>query len=526
VLRPESRKSRSQGLHTLAFVLVGACMIMVSCFGGSQEGDEADHSAFGDYVHALDSSLLDQHLTQIIKADTFSVWSGDKVVKQRYKEIARHEQSPLWFTRAGVLPEAGELLSYLRQEVTVNGLDTMAFYLPQIAEDLDVVEHLSFDSIGRNINEVLARLDYHLSKAYVRYTIGQRHGFVSPALLMNKMQLQPDSSGYVRLFDYQVPSPDYQEAIQSMMSDDRMAYLLSSHPSNRYYQILQEQLPKVTDKENRRKLLINMERFRWSVKQPDENGRMVLVNIPSLQLWAVGGDSVLNMRICCGATATKTPLLHSAITHFQTNPDWIIPQKIVASDIVRHAGDSAYYASRNYYIVDRQSGDTVNPKTITSEQLLSKHYRVGQKGGPGNSLGRIVFRFKNNFSVYLHDTNNPSAFKRKRRTLSHGCIRVQKPFDLACFLLPEADDWKKDRLRISMDIPPETDMGMAYLEEHHEDPRPFRLLKYQDVTPNVPVYLMYYTAYPNPETGVVETWPDLYGYDKAISRSMKQFLPQ
>ena len=54
--------------------------------------------------------------------------------------------------------------------------------------------------------------------------------------------------------------------------------------------------------------------------------------------------------------------------------------------------------------------------------------------------------------------------------------------------------------------------------------QPFRLLTYLDVSPRVPLYIVYYTAYPNPKTGMVETWPDLYGYDKVISREIKSFL--
>jgi murein L,D-transpeptidase YcbB/YkuD len=269
-----------------------------------------------------------------------------------------------------------------------------------------------------------------------------------------------------------------------------------------------------------------MERCRWQMSRPDDQEKVVLVNIPAQQLWAVGGDSVLNMRICCGATATKSPLLHSTISHIQVNPDWIVPHNIVKSDIARHAGDSAYFNRHHYYIVERATGDSIDPAEVTPSDLTSGTLRVGQHGGPGNSLGRIVFRFNNNFSVYLHDTNNRGAFKREKRTLSHGCIRVEKPFDLALFLLPELDEWDQDRLRLSMDLPPQTDQGKEYLEENEEEPRPLRLMTYHEVTPRVPVYIIYYTAYPNPATGIVETWPDLYGYDKAIASAIDCFLPK
>jgi murein L,D-transpeptidase YcbB/YkuD len=342
--------------------------------------------------------------------------------------------------------------------------------------------------------------------------------------LFNKLNYKANGEGYARLFDYEVKAPNAKEAEEKLSSSDRMEFLQASQPKGYVYTALQEQLEKTTDKAVRHKIAVNMERCRWQMKHPAENERMVLVNIPAQQLWAIGEDSVLEMRVCCGATTTKTPLLSSAISYMQVNPDWIIPSNIVKTDVSRHGGDSAYFARHRYYIIDRSSGDTLRPADVSASDLTSGRLRIGQKGGAGNSLGRIVFRFPNNFSVYLHDTNNRGAFSRECRTLSHGCVRVQKPFELACFLLPDADDWTKDRLRISMDMTPETEQGRIYLQEHSDAPRPYRLETYREVTPRVPIYIIYYTAYPNPMTGVVETWPDLYDYDKVISQEMGSLL--
>ena len=303
-----------------------------------------------------------------------------------------------------------------------------------------------------------------------------------------------------------------------------MAFLEASRPDNYVYRALQRRLSLATDADERHKLAVNMERCRWQIKHPGEHERRVVVNIAAQQLWAVGGDSVLYMRICCGAVPTKTPLLHSALSYMQVNPEWSIPFNIIKTDVVHHGGDSAYFARNRYSIIDRSSSDTLNAKEVSAERLRSGQVRVVQKGGAGNSLGRIVFRFPNNFSVYLHDTNNRSAFNRDRRTLSHGCVRVQKPFDLACFLLPDADEWLKDRLRISMDMPPVTDQGLAWLRSHADEPRPYKLLTYHDITPKVPLYIVYFTAYPNPATGAVELWPDLYSYDTVITKAMGAFL--
>lgn len=476
-------------MNKCIIIIMAVCLLGAACSERQRVPTEPELSAFGDYVLQMDSTLQGH-----------------------------------WFTRMGVSADADSLLAYLRRELPRNGLDTTAFFVPQIAEDLAVVHALAFDSLGQNINELLLRLDENLSKAYVDYTTGQRYGFVRPDKVMNRLQLKPDSSGYVRLFDYDVKAPDFGAAEERLDAGDRMDYLTDSQPKGALYRVLQARLLATTDRVARRRIAVNMERCRWQLDTPGPQERRVVVNIPAQQLWAVGPDSVLSMRICCGAKATRTPLLSSVISYMQVNPDWIVPQKIVASDIVRHAGDSAWFARHNYYIVRRSTGDTLSTAAVSAADLTAGGLRVGQRGGPGNSLGRIVFRFTNNFAVYLHDTNNHAAFSRERRTLSHGCVRVQKPFELACFLLPDADDWLKDRLRLSMDLEPETEQGREWIEEHPDEPHPYRLLSYREVSPRVPVHIVYYTVFPNPETGEVETWPDLYGYDEAVGREADAFI--
>ena len=468
---------------------------------------------------------MEQSLKHILSADT-SHWLFDKALKKRYTNISRFEDTPLWYSRMGVVGEADSLLNFLRRELPQNGLDTTAFYLPEIAEDLGIVRALAFDSVKQDINDLLPRLDYHLSKAYMRYAVGQRYGFVRPTHLLNKLYKKADTNEFARLFDETVQEPNCEEAKTRLTSGQRLDYLQASMPKSSLYKTLQHELATATGKEARQRLAVNMERCRWQMSRPGDHEKVVLVNIPAQQLWAVGGDSVLNMRICCGAVTTKSPMLHSTISHIQVNPDWIIPHNIVKSDIVHHAGDSAYFARHHYYIVERASGDSLDPAEVTQSELASGTLRVGQHGGPGNSLGRIVFRFNNNFSVYLHDTNNRGAFNREKRTLSHGCIRVEKPFDLARFLLPDMDEWEQDRLRISMDLSPMTERGRDYIAEHAGNPRPFRLMTYHEVLPRVPVYIIYYTAYPNPASGRVQTWPDLYGYDKAIASALGCFMPK
>ena len=510
-------------LFRLAHVgaLVGA-LCLSSCGEGWRGSSEADLSEFGTFVYAIDTLQMERALTDILSKDT-SHFAADKAVRQRYTDVESFGLAPLWFTRKGLAPEADELLACLRREAPRCGLDTAAFFVPQIARDLFVVHKLAFDSLGININELLPRLDYNLSRAYVRYATGQRYGFIRPAMVFNNLDLKTQGDGYARLFDEQVKEPDYDASMRQLLSADRMSFIHSAVPDTPLFKTLQSRLNAATDTDEKRKIAVNLERARWQMKRPDENS-LVLVNLPSQQLWAIARDSFLNMRVCYGSRLTKTPLLHSAISTIDVNPDWIIPQSIVKNEIARHGGDSSYFARHRYYIAERSSGARLNPRGVSVEMLESGRLRVGQSGGIGNSLGRIVFRFPNDFAVYLHDTNNRSAFTNERRSLSHGCVRVEKPFDLACFLMPDADEWTIDRLRISIDKTPTTERGRNYLAEHADSERPLRLMRQQGVSPRMPVYIIYYTAYPNPISGEVELWPDVYGYDKVIARELGAFL--
>ena len=137
-----------------------ACALLVSCDSGNRAPSEADLSTFGTYVNALDTVRLEQSLKHILSKDT-SHWSFDQALKKRYTDLAKFEDTPMWYSRMGVVGEADSLLSYLRHELPQSGLDTTAFYIPEIAEDLGIVRALAFDSVGQNINELLPRLDYH-----------------------------------------------------------------------------------------------------------------------------------------------------------------------------------------------------------------------------------------------------------------------------------------------------------------------------------------------------------------------------
>ncbi len=521
MLHTESRQGGEKNLHPLVLLLL--CLFTIGCTEATHKAEKVELSDLSEWVdthYALNAQQLAGHLEHFISTQHDSL-VADRAVKKYYKE----NPSLQWVSSKGLRADADSLLAVLQREVPQMGFDEKAFFLPQLQEAVERFHTLDFDEQHTAGSEV-AQLDVLLTKAYVRYAIGQHYGFTRPESVFNAVDPKTvDTLGkvktYCRLFDIKVEHPDYQEPFRKLQADSVCPYLAEVLPTDGVYQKLQQTMATATADE-RRRLAINMERRRWRTQRVENSRKHIFVNVAAQHLWAVDGDSVLPMRICYGALKTKSPLLSSAITYMEINPNWGIPLSIIRNDVARHGGDSAYFARHRYTIYGPDGA--VDPRHVTSSMLTSGRYRVSQKGGAGNSLGRIVFRFPNNFAVYLHDTSNRGAFQYANRALSHGCIRVQKPFELAHYLLPEADEWTLDKIRISMDIKPETEQGRKYLKEHVDDERPLRLINTKSVDPHIPVVIDYYTAYPNPKTGAVETWPDGYGYDRLLARSLKPFL--
>lgn len=467
--------------------------------------------------------VIDGYIRQLMAADRQST-EADRMMRRCYKGRL------LWIDKCGVDEKADTLLSRLHT-VGEMGLSERSFSVSLIEYDLERMRTLTFDT-DNPINLVAARLDYHLTKACLRYCYGQRFGFVNPHRVFNHLDVEKQDSSrnytlYRGLFDISIdlPSADYAgEVLRKVANDSLSSLLQEAEPTDANYLFLKSQLARDTSFAYRRRVVVNMERCRWRLHQPiATKGKRIVVNIPAFHLYAYNDAEVQDMRVVCGARTTKTPQLTSEIEWMEINPQWVIPKSIIENEVARKAGDSAYFARHRYTILNKETRQQMDVASVSRQMLLSGKYRVAQTGGAGNSLGRIVFRFKNSFSVFLHDTSTPSAFERDVRALSHGCVRVSRPFDLACFVLDNPDEWLLDRIRIGMGQQPQTDQGCRWLQAHPSQDDLHSLIGYVGVKPRVPLYIIYYTMWPD-ETGIWQTYPDVYGYDDVIWKQMQPFM--
>ncbi len=477
-------------------------------------------SALSVDSYKISAYRINEQIARLLKDDA-GILTTDRYARSYYLSGG----SLLWVKRHGVTSQADTLLLYLKTVDDI-GFSQSRFFVSQIEDDLKKVKSLEF--AGCDINELAARLDYNLTKAYLRYVIGQRYGFVNPYKTLNRLDIEPYDTlkkNFRTLYDVKTETANNRKVahlLNQIACDSVGEVLKSAETKNPLYRKLKALLPSTVGAE-RMKVLVNMERCRWRQNRyPFDCSKYVLVNIPAYGLIAAKGEDMLRMKVVCGSRKTKTPLLNSAIMRMDVNPRWVVPFNIVKHEMSRHAGDADYFERNNYVITEKTTGAYVPADELSAEALKSGNYRVVQEGGEGNALGRIIFRFDNNFSIYLHDTSTRMAFDRADRSASHGCIRVEKPYELACFLLEGKSESVLDKLKYSMQA------NLRVSTDQEEQPEAARvdksrLIRSLEVTPQVPIFITYFTKLLLPN-GQLESYSDVYGYDEVIANELTEYI--
>ncbi|MEN8170316.1 MAG: L,D-transpeptidase family protein [Pseudomonadota bacterium] len=244
---------------------------------------------------------------------------------------------------------------------------------------------------------------------------------------------------------------------------------------------------------------LNMERWRWL---PNQLGhRHIIVNVAAYHLSAYNhGERQFTMNTIIGTLQRPTPLIAGKIHTVVFNPYWTIPLSIALDELIprqrRHPG---YFASRGIRVFSHwDDGKELAPRSINWSRLNENHfpYMLRQDPGPKNPLGKTKFIFTNEFDIYLHDTPGRQLFNRTERALSHGCIRVEEPSRLAAYILANKPllHWTEEKIR-----------SVVATGATRRVP----------VSPSVPVYLLYLTAWVG-DDGAVHFRKDVYGEDEML----------
>jgi L,D-transpeptidase YcbB len=248
----------------------------------------------------------------------------------------------------------------------------------------------------------------------------------------------------------------------------------------------------------------SLERWRW-LPEPYLHARL-MVNLPEFVLRGYDPDHKLDftMRVVVGKVMGEhqTPVFTHMMKYLVFRPYWSVPVDIARKELVPHIEASrGYLASKNFEVTNNKG---VVQTDYTAKQVAQGAVMVREKPGPKNSLGLVKFIFPNQYDIYLHSTPAVSLFERSRRDFSHGCIRVQKPADLAAWVLEGQGDWDMDKVEEAMNTGP--------------DNRTVSLK-----TP-LPIVIFYLTAIVE-EDGQAHFFDDIYGYDEEMQKVFSKGPP-
>lgn len=223
-------------------------------------------------------------------------------------------------------------------------------------------------------------------------------------------------------------------------------------------------------------IIVNMERCRWISTDLVKAKEFIVVNIPSYRLtYFKSGKSVLVSKVVVGTTMNKTVVFSGMMSSIVFSPYWNVTQNIIKKEIL--------------------------PEMEKDEDYLQKHDmewndgNVRQRPGPTNSLGLVKFLFPNSNNIYLHDTPSKSLFGSEKRAFSHGCIRVEKPVELANLILKDDPNWTSEKIDVAMHKGEETKYTLKN---------------------KIPVYIGYFTSFVDNE-GNINFYKDIYEKDAQLA---------
>jgi len=257
-----------------------------------------------------------------------------------------------------------------------------------------------------------------------------------------------------------------------------------------------------------RQIELNMERWRWIPRNLGQ--RYILVNIADFKLSLIeNGETVMDMRVVVGRTYRRTPVFSSKMKYLVLNPFWNVPMSIAVKDILPKLRENHNYLSLQnmaLYANWQNGAPPIDPESIDWSKVnrRSFRYKLVQKPGVQNALGRLKFMFPNKFSVYLHDTPSKELFQKNIRSFSSGCIRAEKPIELAAYLLKDGSNWTKEKIMAAINHGKNRSIGI---------PKPLN------------VHLLYWTAWVD-KAGEIHFRDDIYDRDRPLDKALKERPPR
>jgi len=253
------------------------------------------------------------------------------------------------------------------------------------------------------------------------------------------------------------------------------------------------------------KLLLNLDRIKRLPREVES--RYIVVNIPSFRLYYFKNyKEALSMRVIVGDKKHHTPIFSNRVSFIVLNPYWIIPDSIVKKEIIpKMLKNPNYLEEKGYEVRLSYNLNTppIDTKKVNWAKVLknnqTKKYKFVQPPGPKNALGKIKFKFPNQFSVYLHDTSDRNLFKNAQRAFSHGCIRVSEPDKLLYTFTKYENSISYNKCQAILRGKEKTQI---------------------DLDRKIPIHIVYLTTWVD-SRGLLHYFNDIYNYDKHQRRTIQ-----
>lgn len=243
------------------------------------------------------------------------------------------------------------------------------------------------------------------------------------------------------------------------------------------------------------KVLLAMERARWL---PSYLGsRYVFINQPAFEAaYVQAGKEKLKTRIIVGKKSNQTSFFTDRIETVEYNPYWGVPLSIIVNEMMPELYNDPSYLDRLGYEVTTEQGRRVSSRSVDWYGVATQQVAVNVRQPPGasNALGAVKILFPNKHSIYMHDTPQKNLFQKDARAFSHGCVRLQKPREMAAAVLGKPVSYVNRRIA-----------------EGRNDSEP--------VNANIAVYVAYFTAWPTPD-GTVQYYDDVYERDMYLDHAI------
>jgi murein L,D-transpeptidase YcbB/YkuD len=211
---------------------------------------------------------------------------------------------------------------------------------------------------------------------------------------------------------------------------------------------------------------VNLERSRWVMHGlPDD---FLVVNIAGFNVRRIQNGSITYFSpVIVGKLHHESPIFKGKMIYAEINPTWTVPYSIASTETLSKLKKNPnYLKEKNMVIMDR-SGKILDPSKIDFSEYSRNNFpfTVRQEPGPNNALGQVKFIFPNKYSVYLHDTPARTLFSRQDRAFSHGCIRLEKKWELLMNLMDDPEVWNMDKINEILASKKTTRVNLPYPED-------------------------------------------------------------